>query len=50
MKTEKLGWGFAFVEAVGKDNAKYNPKHKPHKPVKLVKTKKWNLQKDNLAI
>ncbi len=50
MVNSKLGWGFAFVEAVGKDNVKYNPNHKFHKPTKLVKVKKWNLQKDSLAI
>lgn len=50
MAVQKPGWGVAFVEAVEKDNIKYNPKHKPHKPVKLVKTKKWNLSKDSLDI
>ncbi len=50
MGIRKLGWGFAFVEAVEKDNSRYNRKHKSHKPIKLVKSKKWNLQKDSLAI
>ncbi len=50
MKTEKLGWGFAFVEAVEKDNIRYNPRRKPHKLVKLVRAKKWDLAKDSLAI
>ncbi len=50
MASQKIGWGVAFVEAVEKDNVRYNPKHKPCKPVKLVKTKKWNLAKDSLAV
>jgi len=50
MQTEKLGWGFAFVQAVDKDNAIYHKRDKPRKTVKLVKAKKWNLAKDSLEI